>query len=1791
MKKIISFVMVLAMLISCMPLSIFAIEGADECTIRVESTSGVPGSTVEMSVVVENNPGILGATLKLSWDTGLTLTAVECGEAFSSLNMTKPNKWQTSGGIYLFYGEALSDEDVIDGSILDLTFEVDENAEFGKSYGVRVSYESGDIYDKDLNPVDPMIVNGMVDITCMPGDVNSDKRVNALDLILLCRFIADGSKNDPDGYNTKINEIAGDVNADGRWNALDLILICRFIADGCKTVPAPDGYNVTLVIPTGHIHRMTATEEKAATCTEDGNIAYWYCTGCSKYYSDAAGNTEITFVDTVIKADHTAGAAPTCTEAQVCKVCGDQILPANGHKEETVEGYAPTYDSTGLTSGVKCSVCGEILVAQTVIPPLEKDELHVTYNITGMVRTNSGNGYEFVSDQYLSDSVAKLMANGEKFHTNESTYNTTEKGYDITSIPDFTVPGYSFLGWYDGKAEDAVRVTSIKKGQTGVLELHARWSKNVYTINFDSPDVYVAPITYTIDIGTPITNPEQYGYTFIGWSNDDGFVVDRIKPGTTGNITLHANWTSNRNKATSYADYGKPIIIEDDINGQFLFVYDIGRIDNVPLSPYIDSTTGKVIGTNGQACDITETYVVKEDFTATNATEIAKTVADATTRSSGWTLSEEWNEIYSEGTESSDKQVMSEVRTDSEGNTIGGKYFVSNSEGGSSYVSTESGGTSANSSKITTENSYGINSSYDDSTEKYVDAKLGVENKTEVGVSASLSYGVAKVSADAKNTTTVSAETSSGRKDKEAFHVDSSESGYIGTDTSKSSTAYYNSASSNSSTWNSDTSYTSSYDTSRDSEVSKAIADEIAKTTTYNIANSLAGAKENTQSVSGLTSNEQGYSNAITVSEYKSTTTTKTLKYTNPDVGYYRVVTAGTVYVYGVVGYDIATSSYYTYTYNVLSDDTFEYLDFSKNRATFDDCENGLVTFEIPIEVNDYIAEFTGETVGLEHDLNGAITAFDMPQGFDGTVVIPQYYSADNGDGTFDAYKTTSFEADVFAGNTEIKTVILPVYVTEIPAGAFAGCTSLETIVAFGVTKIGKDAFKGCSSLKSFAIDNMVTELGENAFEGAFAEGEGLSVMAANASVADAAIISGAKRITIDLTKLAGTYNNKEIIIPKEVEYFGIIGGGKTYTNLAIKSDASETFISNMTFGGNTDTPLKISSDIVALARVTVENAPNLALVLTNEDVALKLLGDVTLSSVSGNAVLSKNVTFSKLNSSVQGKLIAKDKYIVCGELTGSDMLTVTNPRTENIVYIEASEFDLYQKSFTVTFDVDGGTSVAAQTVPYGTKITEPANPTKAKYKFIGWYTNEECTTAFNFNTPIKTNTTLYAKWELNQFTLKFNANGGNVSTNSLAATYGAAVGTLPTPTPTNTPGYTTTFDGWYTAATGGTKVTAATVFGVDDVNESITLYAHWTKAANKYTVTFNANGGSVSTTSKGVVYDSVYSTADFPTPTRTGYTFNGWYTAKSGGTKILPSTKYTVVGDQTLYAQWTVKSYTATWSSATGVTISVKRTSSPNKNASTGTLSSGATVYYGDVLAITYTANAGYTISTKGATSITVTGNITSSDIKATATANVIKYNVVYKSSNGTSLGTATVEHAFNTTNTVAPKTFAGYTTPTSQSIKWDSTSAKTITFVYTPIEVATTQEVKSGVWATSDSGKDFLFYSANVEIGARTASTVQIRVKWTNTIRSGYFCGWTQNFSANVGGISTGTVEIVNSTLWGVTNRPEGKRPEASKTVYSSWLTVPVSATQTSVSLSANWWSSTNDGSFSSTISIKPY
>jgi len=224
----------------------------------------------------------------------------------------------------------------------------------------------------------------------------------------------------------------------------------------------------------------------------------------------------------------------------------------------------------------------------------------------------------------------------------------------------------------------------------------------------------------------------------------------------------------------------------------------------------------------------------------------------------------------------------------------------------------------------------------------------------------------------------------------------------------------------------------------------------------------------------------------------------------------------------------------------------------------------------------------------------------------------------------------------------------------------------------------------------------------------------------------------------------------------------------------------------------------------------------------------------------------------------------------------------------------------------TVTFSANRATSGTAPitiTADSGSAIALPnqGSLTRSGYYFHSWNTDSSGTGEYYDIGDYYTLTgdvTLYAMWALIQYTVTFDDNGRTVTPASGTTGTGWTLASLPTPTRD-----CHTFNGWFTAATGGTQVTTGRVYSQND-----TVYARWTR--NTYTITFNANGGSVTPTS-GTTNASGTLTS-LPTPTRAGYTFNGWYTAATGGTQVTIGTEF--CANTTIYAQWTLITYTVTF-------------------------------------------------------------------------------------------------------------------------------------------------------------------------------------------------------------------------------------------------------------------------------------
>ena len=494
------------------------------------------------------------------------------------------------------------------------------------------------------------------------------------------------------------------------------------------------------------------------------------------------------------------------------------------------------------------------------------------------------------------------------------------------------------------------------------------------------------------------------------------------------------------------------------------------------------------------------------------------------------------------------------------------------------------------------------------------------------------------------------------------------------------------------------------------------------------------------------------------------------------------------------------------------------------------------------------------------------------------------------------------------------------------------------------------------------------------------------------------------------------------------------------------------------------------------------------------------------------------------------------------------------------------------QRTFT-NWSLSGSGSMSGTTYTFGSEnatltanynngsITLPS-ATKAGHNFKGWYSNG-CGSTFIGNagesyTPTS-NVTLRACYSYYAYILDVYPNGGtwNGTTektrieplaNPKPSIYGntdytGKIGsTIDIPNPTPPSGYTVSFN-----TNGGSSVSSITS----------------TKSFNGWN---NSSPGTFSGTTYTYGEGSGYITANYknnsvnlPKPTKSGYTFVGWYTASSGGTKV--NNTYTPTENITLYAHWSANSYTLSFDANGCGTLGVSYV----------TATVGKT--YGDAddgdglpsIALTTGKNFdGWYTSSSGGNKITNSTTVTASSDNGTlyAHCSYINYNINYNLANGThgsshptsakygdviniskpskkvtinlSRGTNASNATISSTSVSAAQTFAG----------WTATNLNTTT-----ARRGTSSSSVNTQWSSGSTKSTYTYYK---NLTVTNNATVKLTANWTQksvtlpTItKSGYKCGWATSSTATTYTYESGATYVPNAngssnlTLYGVCKR----------------------------------------------------
>lgn len=292
----------------------------------------------------------------------------------------------------------------------------------------------------------------------------------------------------------------------------------------------------------------------------------------------------------------------------------------------------------------------------------------------------------------------------------------------------------------------------------------------------------------------------------------------------------------------------------------------------------------------------------------------------------------------------------------------------------------------------------------------------------------------------------------------------------------------------------------------------------------------------------------------------------------------------------------------------------------------------------------------------------------------------------------------------------------------------------------------------------------------------------------------------------------------------------------------------------------------------------------------------------------------ASNPATYKMNTTVSLKKPSKTGYTFAGWYSDSKCKN----KVTQIKKGSTGNKTLYAKwtanKYSITFNGNGstsGTTKKMKACKYNTSYALTGNGFKKKgYSFNGWntkkdgkgtkYTNKE--SIKNLAIKNNANVTLYAQWKKTKYTISYELNGGkNNSANP--AQYYYTTSTINFKNPSKT-GYT--FGGWYTNSKYKTKITQIKKGSTGNKK----IYAKWNQI--KYTIKYNLNGGK-NNSANPVQYYYTTSTITLKNPTRTGYTFDGWYTDSDCTNPITEVTENST-GNKSVYAKWIANQYNVTF-------------------------------------------------------------------------------------------------------------------------------------------------------------------------------------------------------------------------------------------------------------------------------------
>ena len=472
-----------------------------------------------------------------------------------------------------------------------------------------------------------------------------------------------------------------------------------------------------------------------------------------------------------------------------------------------------------------------------------------------------------------------------------------------------------------------------------------------------------------------------------------------------------------------------------------------------------------------------------------------------------------------------------------------------------------------------------------------------------------------------------------------------------------------------------------------------------------------------------------------------------------------------------------------------------------------------------------------------------------------------------------------------FETNTYLDNVVIPDGVEVVRDGAFQGCTFLRDLdIGEGVGQIGREAFARCTQLATVTVPESVRSIGDAAFSNCWRL---LSVkLPLGLETAGTGMFAACKGLT-GVTMPAHQFTAARLF---EERYAALesVTVAEGETNLCANAFAGCSALANVSLPGS----------LVSIGNEAFQWCTSLAGIELPG--ALERIGERAFLGCSALKAIAVPDSVTELgagafksctalaNATLSRSMAAIPDYAFDGCSSLKSLVapaSVTTLGTGIGNYIEAFYY------------LGNAPAYNAQT--YVRSSWNPSPTTYVVRGTRGWDgipSSRDLPESW-IGYPI-------TFWEPNRFSATFDANGGTFPDGATTYACEQITGVAYALPPYEPSWEGTEFDGWWTDPSAGAPIKATTM-----VNETrdITFYAHWKGTPMAVTVRFNANGGTVASAERAYWAGRTY--GELPVPTREYYRFAGWWTAASGGNKIVASS-LVPAADQELFAHWTAETY-----------------------------------------------------------------------------------------------------------------------------------------------------------------------------------------------------------------------------------------------------------------------------------------